>query len=284
MRMPHLIVVNKPAGMVVHPAAGHASGTLVNALLHHVSDLSGIGGELRPGIVHRLDRGTSGLMVVAKHDRGPRMTRAAVPRSRGREGIPRAGLGRRPGRTSHRSGDRPRPRPAAEDVGQVQTGALGSDAHHARATPQRRDAHADCHLHGTHTPDPRAPERDRPPNRGGWVVWWITPAGASRSPADPPPGTAIPARRTACVQPSHRGAAPRVHRRAAARPADGPGRDSAITGARRGRVGAGLIPDTRLQAPDSRARLVAADSPLTVTCEQTGPEPGAWSLKNVQQS
>jgi 23S rRNA pseudouridine1911/1915/1917 synthase len=63
-----LIVVDKPAGMVVHPAAGHTSGTLVNALLHHVDDLSGIGGEKRPGIVHRLDRGTSGLMVVAKHD------------------------------------------------------------------------------------------------------------------------------------------------------------------------------------------------------------------------
>lgn len=63
-----LVVVDKPAGMVVHPAAGHASGTLVNALLHHVQDLSGIGGEKRPGIVHRLDRGTSGLMVVAKHD------------------------------------------------------------------------------------------------------------------------------------------------------------------------------------------------------------------------
>jgi 23S rRNA pseudouridine1911/1915/1917 synthase len=63
-----IIVVDKPAGMVVHPAAGHASGTLVNALLHHVDDLSGIGGEKRPGIVHRLDRGTSGLMVVAKHD------------------------------------------------------------------------------------------------------------------------------------------------------------------------------------------------------------------------
>ena len=63
-----LVVVDKPAGMVVHPAAGHASGTLVNALLHQVADLSGIGGERRPGIVHRLDRGTSGLMVVAKHD------------------------------------------------------------------------------------------------------------------------------------------------------------------------------------------------------------------------
>jgi len=63
-----LAVLNKPAGMVVHPGAGHASGTLVNALLHHIRDLSGVGGELRPGIVHRLDRGTSGVMVIAKHD------------------------------------------------------------------------------------------------------------------------------------------------------------------------------------------------------------------------
>ncbi len=66
---PDLVVLDKPAGMVVNPAAGHSGGTLVNALLHHVTDLSGIGGELRPGIVHRLDRGTSGLMVVAKNDR-----------------------------------------------------------------------------------------------------------------------------------------------------------------------------------------------------------------------
>ena len=63
-----VVVLDKPAGMVVHPAAGHDSGTLVNALLHHVDDLSGVGGELRPGIVHRLDRGTSGVMVVAKND------------------------------------------------------------------------------------------------------------------------------------------------------------------------------------------------------------------------
>ena len=63
-----IVVIDKAAGMVVHPAAGHADGTLVNALLHHVDDLSGVGGELRPGIVHRLDKGTSGLMVVAKHD------------------------------------------------------------------------------------------------------------------------------------------------------------------------------------------------------------------------
>ena len=63
-----LVVVNKPAGMVVHPAAGNPTGTLVNALLHHIKDLSGIGGEVRPGIVHRLDKGTSGVMVIAKND------------------------------------------------------------------------------------------------------------------------------------------------------------------------------------------------------------------------
>jgi 23S rRNA pseudouridine1911/1915/1917 synthase len=63
-----LLVLDKPAGLVVHPAPGHESGTLVNALLAHCKDLRGIGGELRPGIVHRLDRGTSGVMVVAKDD------------------------------------------------------------------------------------------------------------------------------------------------------------------------------------------------------------------------
>lgn len=64
----HLIVVNKPAGMVVHPAAGNYRGTLVNALLHHCRDLSGVGGVQRPGIVHRLDKNTSGLIVAAKND------------------------------------------------------------------------------------------------------------------------------------------------------------------------------------------------------------------------
>lgn len=73
-----LLVVDKPAGLVVHPAAGHRTGTLVNALLHHVSDLSGIGGELRPGIVHRLDKDTSGLLVVAKHDQAHRRLSRAL--------------------------------------------------------------------------------------------------------------------------------------------------------------------------------------------------------------
>ncbi len=64
----HLIVLDKPAGMVVHPGAGNADGTLVNALLHYCPTLSGIGGKERPGIVHRLDKETSGCLVVAKND------------------------------------------------------------------------------------------------------------------------------------------------------------------------------------------------------------------------
>jgi 23S rRNA pseudouridine1911/1915/1917 synthase len=96
-----LIVINKPAGLVVHPAPGHASGTLVNALLFHCADLAGVGGELRPGIVHRLDRDTSGVMIVAKcqsamdslgrqfHDRKVEKEYVAIL-----HGIPRPGVGR----------------------------------------------------------------------------------------------------------------------------------------------------------------------------------------------
>ncbi|MBM3151769.1 MAG: RluA family pseudouridine synthase, partial [Chloroflexi bacterium] len=67
-----LLVVNKPAGMVVHPAPGHERGTLVHAVLAHVPELEGIGGEERPGIVHRLDKETSGLILVAKNERSHR--------------------------------------------------------------------------------------------------------------------------------------------------------------------------------------------------------------------
>lgn len=67
-----IIVVNKTAGMVVHPGAGHPDGTLVNALLAHCPDLQGVGGKLRPGIVHRLDKDTSGVLVVAKNDKAIR--------------------------------------------------------------------------------------------------------------------------------------------------------------------------------------------------------------------
>ncbi|WP_322791338.1 RluA family pseudouridine synthase [Bellilinea sp.] len=69
---PDVLVVDKPAGLVVHPAAGHESGTLVNAVMGLIPDLEGIGGELRPGIVHRLDKDTSGLILIAKNERAHR--------------------------------------------------------------------------------------------------------------------------------------------------------------------------------------------------------------------
>jgi 23S rRNA pseudouridine1911/1915/1917 synthase len=71
-----LLVIDKPAGMVVHPAPGHSGGTLVNAVLHHCPLIAGVGGERRPGIVHRLDKDTSGLIVVAKHDQAHRNLQA----------------------------------------------------------------------------------------------------------------------------------------------------------------------------------------------------------------
>jgi 23S rRNA pseudouridine1911/1915/1917 synthase len=75
-----IAVIDKPAGLVVHPAPGHRGGTLVNALLHHLKDLSGIGGIMRPGIVHRLDKDTSGLLLIAKNDDAHRALSAALKR------------------------------------------------------------------------------------------------------------------------------------------------------------------------------------------------------------
>ena len=75
-----LLVIDKAAGVVVHPAPGHRAGTLVNALLHHVPDLAGIGGVRRPGIVHRLDKDTSGLLIVAKNERAHARLSAALKR------------------------------------------------------------------------------------------------------------------------------------------------------------------------------------------------------------
>lgn len=96
-----LLVLDKPAGLVVHPGAGQDSGTIVNALLHRVKDLSGVGGVLRPGIVHRLDRGTSGLLLVAKDDETHRsLARQFAGRTVEKEylaivhGVPRARQGR----------------------------------------------------------------------------------------------------------------------------------------------------------------------------------------------
>jgi 23S rRNA pseudouridine1911/1915/1917 synthase len=124
-----LLVIDKPAGMVVHPAAGHATGTLVNVLLHHVKDLSGIGGTERPGIVHRLDRGTSGVMVVAKNDRTHRALSAQFHDRLVRKeylalvwGLPKVGmriedpLGRDPNHRQRMSGRARQGRSALTDI------------------------------------------------------------------------------------------------------------------------------------------------------------------------
>ena len=87
------MVVDKAAGMVVHPGAGHRAGTLVNALLHHVKDLAGVGGTLRPGIVHRLDKDTTGLLVVAKNEPRAAGAPGRLQGARGGEDLPRAGAG-----------------------------------------------------------------------------------------------------------------------------------------------------------------------------------------------
>ncbi len=96
----HLIVINKPAGLVVHPAAGHTDGTLVNALLSHCTELSGINGTQRPGIVHRLDKDTSGAIVVAKSDRAHQDLQAQIQAKTARReylgivrGVPRSESG-----------------------------------------------------------------------------------------------------------------------------------------------------------------------------------------------
>jgi len=93
-------VVDKSSGLVVHPAAGHRTGTLVNALLHQVRDLSGIGGVLRPGIVHRLDKDTSGLLLVAKNDDAHRALSDELKRRQIRRAYLAAAWGHLPSETA----------------------------------------------------------------------------------------------------------------------------------------------------------------------------------------
>ena len=157
---------SRPAWSCI-PAAGHATGTLVNALLHHVDDLSGIGGELRPGIVHRLDRGTSGADGRRQERRArTRSSRGSFTIARSRRNTSRwCGASCRPGAGSTRrsaairsTGRRcRRARGAARD---------GGHAHRrAPSTLPGADARAGRDSHRPHPPDPRAPERDRPPHR-----------------------------------------------------------------------------------------------------------------------
>ena len=122
-----VIAVNKPAGLVVHAGAGAHSGTLVNRLVHHFQSLSQVGGELRPGIVHRLDRGTSGVMLVARTDAAHRALAAQFSGAHHGEDVSGAGGGSRErGFRAHYQADRAR------------SGA--SDAHDREARPWARRA------------------------------------------------------------------------------------------------------------------------------------------------
>ena len=219
-----LVVVDKPAGMVVHPAAGHADGTLVNALLHHVRDLSGIGGELRPGIVHRLDRGTSGCNGRGQARSGARRAGAAVRGPRGGEGIRRPGLGPGAAGTPHRPAARPRPGRPQAHVGPVAPGARGGHAGgdgRSRSTGSRSSevaiATGRTHQIRVHLSRRRASRGRRFPLRRTPAASAAAPAGgAATGPPLPPRGAAgvhapagRPADRDGGMRAAERSGAPR---------------------------------------------------------------------------
>ena len=133
-----IAVVDKPAGMVVHPSAGHADGTLVNALLHHLDDLSGVGGQARPGIVHRLDKGTSGVMVIAKHDRAHHaLSQQFHDRQVLKEYLALVWGKPREGETFDRAIGRD-PEESEEDLEPRRPRACGDDGHRQRGAVRRR--------------------------------------------------------------------------------------------------------------------------------------------------
>ena len=199
-----LIVINKAAGMVVHPAAGHADGTLVNALLHHVEDLDDVGDEARPGIVHRLDRGTSGLMVVAKTERAhAELARQFHDREVTKEyvalvwGVVVAGrrieepIGRDPVNRLKMSTRARRSRAATTRVIRAES-LPGLTLRPAR------------HRHRAHAPDSRAPCGHRPSHRRGRAVRRRAAARAPASEGRHAARAAVPARGTTGVLPPDR--------------------------------------------------------------------------------
>ena len=160
-----LIVVDKPAGLTVHPGAGRPTGTLVHRLLAHFPDLEGVGGPGRPGIVHRLDKDTSGVLVVARTQAAYRLAPGGVFVTTGRQALPGPGL-RCPGaaRGARRRADRaspgpphPHDRPAGRPTGPVALSHPGRGAGGGAARGR--------HRHRADAPDPGPPQVDPSPDR-----------------------------------------------------------------------------------------------------------------------
>ena len=174
---------SRPAWSCI-PAAGNPDGTLVNALLHHVEEperhrrRGPAGHRPSPRQGH-----VSGVMVVAKNDVSHQRAVAAVPRSRGREGIRRAGVGAGAAAQADRGLDRPRPEEPAEDVDARRARPRSGDARHLGAGPSRAVPAAGHHRHRAHAPDPRALERHRASDRRRRAVRRRAPARAARSSA-----------------------------------------------------------------------------------------------------
>ena len=198
-----LMVVNKPAGMVVHPAAGHLGGTLVHAALAHAPEMEGIGGEQRPGVVHRLDKNTSGLILLAKNDRAHRWLQDQF-RLRKVEKVYLALVDGHPptpnGRIEAPIGRDHKVRKKMAVVALEKGRAAVSEyltlesfrgAHAARSPPDHR----------AHAPDPPAPGLSRLSGGRGYGVWqaqFIDTPGAS-FPARRPPERALAQGKTACT-------------------------------------------------------------------------------------
>ena len=193
-----LMVVNKPAGMVVHPAAGHQAGTLVHAALAHAPEMEGIGGEQRPGVVHRLDKNTSGLIVLAKNDQTHRWLQDQF-RLRKIEKIYLALVDGRPptpsGRIEAPIGRDPKARKKMAVVPLEKGRAAYSEYHTLETFAEHTllEVHPD---HRAHAPDPPAPGFSGLPGGGRYDLWQAPFDHAARAafPARRPPDGA-PARR-----------------------------------------------------------------------------------------
>ncbi len=192
-----LAVIDKPAGLVVHPAAGHQQGTLVNALLYHLRDLSGVGGVRRPGLIHRLDKETSGLLLVAKHDQAHQALSAALAARRIERVYETVVWGRRGG-----GADRTGPaRPEALRRG-PQRRTISADADRGAAPLRGLHAPARQAGHGPHAPDPRPLPLPRRTGGGGPHLRPERRSPAAGQTASGAPRPPAPARREPPLRPA----------------------------------------------------------------------------------